>query len=80
MTPAELKSIRKALGLTQSQLAALLELSPKNGDRSVRVWEAEGATIPGPVAVAVRYIAAERGVTYTLPHTNLAEAKNGGAK
>ena len=53
MTPADLRAARKALGLTQSALAKALRLSPKNGDRSVRIWETEGNTIPGPVQVAV---------------------------
>jgi len=53
MTPADLKAARKSLGLTQSGLAEALRLSPKNGDRSVRIWETEGNTIPGPVKVAV---------------------------
>ena len=53
MTPADLRTARKTLGLTQSGLAAALRLSPKNGDRSVRIWEQEGNTVPGPVQVAV---------------------------
>lgn len=53
MTPADLRAARKALGLTQAGLAKLLRLSEKNGSRSVRIWEAEGNTVPGPVQVAV---------------------------
>lgn len=53
MTPEELRNARKAMGLTQSALAKALRLSPKNGDRSVRIWETDGNTIPGPVQVAV---------------------------
>jgi DNA-binding transcriptional regulator YiaG len=53
MTPAELKAARKALGMTQSEFADALLLSPKNGGRTVRVWESEGSTIPGPVQIAV---------------------------
>jgi DNA-binding transcriptional regulator YiaG len=53
MTPSELRTARKTLGLTQSGLAAALRLSEKNGDRSVRIWETEGNTVPGPVQVAV---------------------------
>ncbi len=56
MTPAELKSARKQMHLTQSALAKALGLSPANGARSVRAWEKEGNTVPGPVAVAVRYM------------------------
>ena len=56
MTPTDLRAARKALGLTQSSLAKALGLSPANGARSVRSWEKEGNTVPGPVAVAVRYM------------------------
>ena len=53
MNPANLRAARKTLGLTQSGLAKELRLSDKNGDRSIRVWETEGNTVPGPVQVAV---------------------------
>lgn len=53
MTPANLRAARKTLGLTQSALAKELRLSDKNGDRSIRIWETEGSTVPGPVQVAV---------------------------
>ena len=56
MTPAEFKSARKSLGLTQSGLAEVLRLSPKNGDRSIRIWETEGNTVPGPVQVAMELL------------------------
>jgi DNA-binding transcriptional regulator YiaG len=53
MSPNDLRAARKTLGLTQSGLAAALRLSEKNGDRSVRIWETKGNTVPGPVQVAV---------------------------
>lgn len=53
MTPVDLRAAREALGLTQRGLAKALRLSDKNGDRSVRIWETDGNTIPGPVQVAV---------------------------
>lgn len=56
MNPSDLRSARKTLGLTQSGLAKALRLSEKNGDRSVRIWEQEGNTVPGPVQVAVEYM------------------------
>ena len=59
MTPADLRAARKALGLTQTQMAAALRLSDKNGARSIRIWEKEGNTIPGPVQVAVGYVLSE---------------------
>jgi DNA-binding transcriptional regulator YiaG len=56
MTPADLRTARKSLGLTQSGLAKALRLSEKNGDRSVRIWEQDGNTVPGPVQVAVEML------------------------
>ena len=56
MTPNELRAARKALGLTQSGLAKALRLSEKNGDRSIRIWETEGNTVPGPVQVAIEFM------------------------
>ena len=53
MTPFDLRAARKALGLTQSGLAKELRMSEKNGDRSIRIWETDGNTVPGPVQVAV---------------------------
>lgn len=56
MTPADFRNARKKLGLTQSQMAKALRLSEKNGDRSIRIWESEGNTVPGPVQVAVEFM------------------------
>lgn len=51
MTPAELKVIREALGLTGDALAALHHVSP----RTVRHWEQGRYTIPeGVVAEVLR--------------------------
>jgi DNA-binding transcriptional regulator YiaG len=52
MTPAELKTIRSAMGLTQTQLAQALKV----GLRSVQAWESQGRQnrpIPGPAIVAL---------------------------
>lgn len=56
MSPSDLRAAREALGLTQSGLAKVLRLSPKNGDRTVRIWETDGNTVPGPVQVAVEFM------------------------
>lgn len=56
MTPSELRTARAHLGLTQSGLAKALRLSEKNGDRSIRIWEQDGNTVPGPVQVAVELL------------------------
>lgn len=52
MTPADLRTARKALGLTQHGLASALRMG-KWGFQSVAKWEKGEVPIPGPVAVAV---------------------------
>jgi DNA (cytosine-5)-methyltransferase 1 len=52
MTPADLKSARKSLGLTQTQMADALGLGP-NGRRTVRRWESGETPISGPAQVAI---------------------------
>ena len=69
MTPTDLRAARKALGMTQSALAKALRMSEKNGDRSVRAWETEGNTVPGPVQVAVEFLLNR----VTLAHIHLEE-------
>ena len=63
MTPADVKSIRLALGMTQAQLAAALELA-SDGRRTIRHWETEGGKfrITGPARVALRMMAAQAGL------------------
>lgn len=55
MTPAEVKAARLALGMTQADLAAALELS-SDGKRTIRHWETEDGKfqITGPARVAIR--------------------------
>lgn len=53
MTPFDFRMARKTLGMTQRQLSDTLRLSEKNGPRTIRLWEAEGNTIPGPAQVAI---------------------------
>lgn len=52
MTPADLRTARKALGLSQKELAKALRMGA-HGWQSVSRWESDGNTIPGPVQVAV---------------------------
>jgi len=52
MTPAAVKSARKALGLTQSELGLALRLSPDEG-RTVRNWESGRNPISGPASLAL---------------------------
>ena len=60
MNPIDFRAARKALGLTQSGMAKALRLSEKNGDRSIRIWEQDGNTVPGPVQVAVEAMLAAK--------------------
>lgn len=52
MTPANLRTARKRLGLTQHGLAEALRMG-RWGFQSVAKWEKGEIPIPGPVAVAV---------------------------
>lgn len=61
MTPADFRNARKALGLSQREMAEALRLSPANGDRTIRIWETEGNTVPGPAQVAVEAMLKEAG-------------------
>lgn len=53
MTPAELKSVRHALGLSAEGFARLVRVE---SGRTVRRWEAGDRDIPGPVAVIVEMV------------------------
>ena len=59
MTPAELKSARKALGLSARGLAEALNLGT-HGGRTVRRWESGETPISGPAQVAIKYMLKER--------------------
>lgn len=52
MTSADLRTARKALGMTQHTLAEALRMG-RNGWQSVSEWENGKRPIPGPVAIAV---------------------------
>ena len=53
MTPADLRTARKSLGMSQHALATALKMGV-HGWQSVSRWEQDGNTIPGPVQVAVQ--------------------------
>lgn len=55
LTPADLRSARKALGLTQHGLAERLRMG-RWGFQSVAKWEKGEAAIPGPAQVAVELL------------------------
>lgn len=50
MTPADLRSARQSLGLSQAEFARAVGVA---SDRTVRKWEDGERDIPGPVAVLV---------------------------
>lgn len=52
MLPDEVKSARKALGLSQAELAERLGLGP-NGKRKVRRWEKGELPVPDQAAAAI---------------------------
>lgn len=50
MTPKQFRRARKMLGLSQPELAELLEIAT---DRNIRRWEAGQQDIPGPVLLCL---------------------------
>lgn len=56
MTPAEIKSIRAALGLTQAEFGRLLGLDAADPDRAVRKWESGSSEPSGPIRVILASI------------------------
>lgn len=52
MLPEQLKAARKALRMSQADLARELRLG-ENGERTVRRWERGERDIPGPVTVLI---------------------------
>jgi transcriptional regulator with XRE-family HTH domain len=71
VTPGELKAARKTLGLSQSGLAEALRLSPANGDRTIRLWETGGNTIPGPAQVAVECLLERKAINFGQGFTTM---------
>ena len=61
MTPAEFRTARKALGLTQKGLAEALRMG-RHGWQTISKWEGDdfAGTIPGPVQVAMECFARHR--------------------
>jgi DNA-binding transcriptional regulator YiaG len=59
VTPADIKSARKALGLSQAGLAERLRMGA-NGGRTVRRWELGEVPITGPASVAIEYMLKEK--------------------
>ena len=69
MKPSDIKAARKVLGLSQDGLAEALRMTGANRDRTVRNWEKEGNTVPGPVQVAVEALLMSRTTGHTPPRT-----------
>jgi DNA-binding transcriptional regulator YiaG len=55
VTPAEIRTARKTLGLSTNGLAEALRLG-KGGGRTVRRWEAGDCPISGPASVAIELL------------------------
>jgi transcriptional regulator with XRE-family HTH domain len=55
VTPADLRSAREEMGLTQTQLAEALRLG-RMTKKTVQRWESFLVNIPGPVQVAVELL------------------------
>jgi len=53
MTPKQFKRARRMLGLSQPELADLLDIA---SDRTLRRWEAGQMDIPGPVLLVMELI------------------------
>ena len=53
MTPSDLKSARKSLGLTQAGLAVMLRMKGTHSPDTVRKWERGALDIPGYVIVII---------------------------
>jgi DNA-binding XRE family transcriptional regulator len=59
MTAAEFKRARETLGYTPQQMAAALGLAT-HGKRTIQRIENEGATITGPMSLAVQKLLDDR--------------------
>lgn len=56
MTANQLKAARKKLRLSARGMAKALEMPGQWADRTIRRWENGDDPVPGPVAVAVRFM------------------------
>lgn len=73
MTPATFARIRRAAGLTQSQLAERLRISDK---RTIRRWETGERPISGPVTILMEQLAEEpEAPVIECPHCHGAYAR-----
>lgn len=57
MSPRELRSHRKAMGLSLAELSMMLGLAPASGATTLREYERGKREITGPIAAAVRSFA-----------------------
>jgi len=56
MTPDQIRQVRRALGLSQAELAKVLRMSPDSG-RTIRRWESGETPITGPASLALEMLA-----------------------
>lgn len=62
MTRDELKAVREAYGLTQTEMAAALGIKAKHGGRTLRGWERGEQPLPDLLRLALRGLQVERGL------------------
>lgn len=55
MTPEQFTASRKAMNLTQKQLAAELRMG-RHGWQSIGRWEGGAVPVPGPVEIAIGHL------------------------
>jgi DNA-binding transcriptional regulator YiaG len=72
MTQADVKAIRVALGLTQTELGLWLMLSGEQPGHTVRMWESGKRPVTGPVEVALTAFASG----YVPPHVTRSPPKD----
>ena len=75
MTPAELKTIREACGLSQAWLAQRAQVN----ERTVRYWESGKSTVPDDVATLVLDAAYEATLLAALIHSGERMSDGSGA-
>lgn len=66
MTTEDFKRARKLLGMTGTQMARALGLSPTNGERTIERIEA-GGNITGPMQHAVHRLLWLSGIDHDIP-------------
>lgn len=77
MTPENFRTARKALGLSQKELAKALRMGT-HGWQTISKWESDSfdGTIPGPVQVAMEFLSQDRARTLATPLASQTPARS----